>query len=237
MSNSTDRKAEAAHADYVARKATGRPIEVTPMKAEIQPPPPGYADEGRLGGWIQTFTGRPFWPCDPRPEDIDARDIAHALAHQCRFAGHTAFFYSVAEHCVRASLIVPHEHALWALLHDAPEAYLVDLPRPIKHMSGVAEAYQAAEARLMGVVCEVFGLDPHQPSEVTRADMVLLQTEARDLMTGSNLVGRDAFSGAGVKPLEETLHPVPPAYAEGAYLSRLADLTGTQHLLDGGPIS
>lgn len=201
-----------------------------------QPPPAGYTGEPRLGGWIQTYTGRPFWPCDPRAEDIDPRDIAHALAHQCRFAGHTSSFYSVAEHSVRASLAVPEEFALWALLHDAPEAYLVDLPRPIKHMSGVAEAYQAAEAALMSVVCQVFGLPPDQPDEVTQVDMRLLVTEARDLMGGAEtILGRDAFSGAGVEPFPEVLHPVPPVYAEGAYLSRLQELTGVEYLPEQAP--
>ncbi len=187
--------------------------------------PSGYTGPPREGGWIRTFTGRPFWPVDPRPEDIDGRDIAHALANQCRWAGHTREFYSVAEHSVRASLLVPEEFALWALLHDAPEAYLVDLPSPIKHKSGVAETYQAAEAELMAQVCLVFGLPVDQPSEVTWADEVLLVTEARDLMPAP-------LEGMRLEPLEERIHPVPPAYAEGAYLARLQDLTGTQYLPD-----
>ena len=82
----------------------------------------------RRGGWIQTYTGRQFWPLDPRIEDIDIHDIAHALSHQCRYSGHCLRFYSVAEHSVLLSHHVAGEHMLWALLHDAWEAYLAAIP-------------------------------------------------------------------------------------------------------------
>jgi hypothetical protein len=65
------------------------------------------------GDWIQTATGRPFWPIDPRPEDIDIEDIAHALSMLCRFGGHCLRFYSVAEHSVLLSQYVAPEHKLW----------------------------------------------------------------------------------------------------------------------------
>ena len=68
----------------------------------------------------------------PNPDDIRIEDIAHALSNQCRFAGHAREFYSVAEHSVHVSQLCLPEHALWGLLHDASEAYLVDLPRPLK---------------------------------------------------------------------------------------------------------
>ena len=55
------------------------------------------------GSWAQTFTGRQFFPLDPDPQDIDIVDIAHSLAMQCRYNGHTDRFYSVAEHCVHVS--------------------------------------------------------------------------------------------------------------------------------------
>ena len=72
----------------------------------------------RKGNWMQTFTGRQFWPADPRADEIDIRDIAHALSMQCRYAGHCTQFYSVAEHCVLLANAIP-EQKLWALLHDA----------------------------------------------------------------------------------------------------------------------
>src|ERR1039457_118422 len=85
-------------------------------------------------GFIGTFSGLRFWPLDPNPEKILIDDIAHALAHQCRFGGHASRFYSVAEHSVHVSRLCPPEDALWGLLHDASEAYLVDLPRPLKQL-------------------------------------------------------------------------------------------------------
>jgi hypothetical protein len=90
------------------------------------------ATRDRRGDWMQTFTGRAFYPLDPRPEDIDPVDIAHALSLICRYGGHSSRFYSVAEHCVLMSHAVAPEHALWALLHDATEAYLGDMIRPLK---------------------------------------------------------------------------------------------------------
>src|SRR4051812_6540197 len=84
------------------------------------------------GDWMQTISGKAFFPLDPRPADVDIQDIAHALAFQCRFGGHVKEFYSVAEHSVRVSLICAHEDAKWGLLHDATEAYLSDIVRPVK---------------------------------------------------------------------------------------------------------
>src|SRR5690606_29748913 len=98
----------------------------------------------RKGDWMQTFTGRRFWPLDPRPDEICIEDIAHALSMQCRYAGHCLSFYSVAEHSVLLSQHVAEPFRRWALLHDASEAYLVDVPRPIK---GDLSNYRAVEAR------------------------------------------------------------------------------------------
>jgi 5'-deoxynucleotidase YfbR-like HD superfamily hydrolase len=112
-------------------------------------------DEFRLGGWLQTFTGGEIWPIDPRPEEINIVDIAQALSQQCRYAGHTTRFYSVAEHSVYISREVPAELALWGLLHDASEAYLVDIPRPLKPYMPV---YKHWERELMQVIAAKFGL-------------------------------------------------------------------------------
>lgn len=86
--------------------------------------------------WMQTYTGRVFWPLEPRPEDVDIVDIAHALANLCRYGGHSKVFYSVAHHSVLVSQIVPPADALWGLMHDSAEAYVIDLIRPIKHSEG-----------------------------------------------------------------------------------------------------
>lgn len=134
------------------------------------------------GPWLQTYTGRAFYPLDPRPEDVDVEDICHALAHQCRFAGHSKRFYSVAEHTLRVADMSPRSLTRVALLHDAAEAYTIDLPRPLKMAQG-AEWYRDAEKRVTRAIGEHFGveLDP-LPPEVKHADAVLLATEKRDLM-------------------------------------------------------
>ena len=136
--------------------------------------------------FIETFTGRRFRPLSPDPEEIDIRDIAHALSQQCRFSGHTRVPYSVAQH----SVLVAHEvercggtreEQLWGLLHDASEAYLVDIPSPLKHAPEFA-AYRVAEERMMQAVCKRFDLPLAEPRIVRAADETLLGSEARDLM-------------------------------------------------------
>jgi hypothetical protein len=87
--------------------------------------------------WIQTATGRQFRVLEPKAETIDPLDIAHALAHTCRFNGHSQSFYSVAQHCCTMVAHLERQGAdldlkRWALLHDADEAYLPDVPRPVK---------------------------------------------------------------------------------------------------------
>jgi uncharacterized protein len=132
--------------------------------------------------WIQTFTGKQFFPLDPDPADIDIVDIAHALSNICRFTGHCREFYSVAEHSIRVSRIVPEKDALWGLLHDASEAYICDVARPLKRWPEFEAVYRPIEDRLMRAVCERFGLPVEMPASVREADLVLLHTEARDLM-------------------------------------------------------
>src|SRR5438128_5709421 len=112
-------------------------------------------EEWIRGDWMQTYTGRRFYPLAPAIEDVDLRDIAHSLAHQCRYAGHVDRFYSVAEHCVLLSRAVPAEYALDALLHDAAEAYVVDVPRPLKrNLAGYAEI----EDRALSTILQALGV-------------------------------------------------------------------------------
>lgn len=141
------------------------------------------------GSWITTFTGKQFWPLDPRIEDIDIRDIAHALSMICRFTGHVREFYSVAQHCVLASHLVPGENALGALLHDASEAYLCDVSGPIKKADEM-RGYREAEQRLDAVVCAAFNVDIHAPA-IKAIDQQLVLTEYRDLMPRNELLTFD----------------------------------------------
>ena len=172
----------------------------------------------RNGGWMQTYSGFQFWPIDPRPEEIHVIDIAHSLANQCRYAGHCRTFYSVAQHSVLVSRIVPAEFALWGLLHDAAEAYLVDLPRPLKRHSILGTEYRIVENRLMEAVAVRFGLDPQEPWCVHVADDRALMTEKRDLMPGIFKWTETA------EPLDEVIVPLLPVEAEGEFLARAGEL-------------
>lgn len=129
--------------------------------------------------WIQCYTGRPFWPLDPDPNDVDIIDIAWSLSMQCRYAGHTNRFYSVAEHCVHISNAVPQEHALWGLLHDSAEAYLTDLPRPLKRN---LPDYLVFEAELERCIAVTFNLSLPIPAIVKEFDTRLLGNERQALM-------------------------------------------------------
>jgi 5'-deoxynucleotidase YfbR-like HD superfamily hydrolase len=169
--------------------------------------------------WIQTFTGRQFFPLEPRAEDIDILDIAHALSNLCRYGGHVEQFYSVAQHCYLVSKTVPYEFALYGLLHDASEAYLIDVPRPIKHGAGM-ELYRAAEKNLESLIYTVFGLGPEQPECVKTADNQLLRTEQRDLMKPAPAAWKDYRVGA----LEMKISPWTPHTAEVMYMRRYSEL-------------
>ena len=170
-------------------------------------------------GSIATFSGVRFWPLLPNPDDILIADIAHALAHQCRFGGHSREFYSVAEHSVHVSKLCLPEDAFWGLLHDASEAYLVDLPRPLKLLPEFAP-YREAECRLQRAVAVRFGLPPDQPASVTEADDTMLWIEAHSLL------GSMPFEAVrDTRPPFEITDPLLPVEAERLFLSRFKELT------------
>jgi hypothetical protein len=171
-------------------------------------------------GSITTFSGVRFWPLLPNPADIRIEDIAHALSNQCRFAGHSREFYSVAEHSVRVSQLCRPEDALWGLLHDASEAYLSDVPAPLKELPAF-EAYRAAERSLQGTIAVRFGLSTEQPRSVTEADRAVLGIEICDLLRplGSPQPGRP--------PQKNKLtitNPWPPRIAKARFLTRFREL-------------
>ena len=85
--------------------------------------------------WLSTLHVTKFHFLDPSDDEIDIRDIAHALAFTCRYGGHIPVYYSVAEHCIRGLPYISDADKLPWLLHDAEEAYIPDIPRPIKECS------------------------------------------------------------------------------------------------------
>lgn len=170
--------------------------------------------------WIYTHKGIKFWPLDPIPEEVDIEDIAHALSMKCRYGGHASKFYSVAQHSVHVSEIVAPEHAMWGLLHDASEAYLPDVPRPVKpHIPG----FRDMEANVMKAVAEKFGLTGEEPAEVKAADHGILYDEMVVLMPAANLVHP---SHSARKPLLKKLVPWDHMTAKRNFLNRFKKLGG-----------
>lgn len=172
---------------------------------------------------LLTFSGRALNPLAPRLEDIAIVDIAHALSMQCRFGGHVRSFYSVAQHSFLASYIVPPADALWALLHDASEAYLMDLPTPVKE-TGPLAGYRGVEAQLQRTIYQAFGLSGDEPESVRDADLALLLLEVDALhptpQAFDPLRGRVPVPTAvAVKPWDS------PAVAEAGFLQRFHRLT------------
>lgn len=173
----------------------------------------------RQGDWLVTYTGKKFYPFDPREEEIDPVDIAHALSNMCRFGGHSLGFYSVAQHCVLVSQLCAPENALVGLLHDASEAYLADMPSPLKRNS-IFDGYREVENKVMSVILTSFGLKPTIPDEVHLVDRRILATEARDLTLGGGL----GWSGMP-DPYDMHIKPWSQEYAKTKYFSRLHELT------------
>jgi len=122
--------------------------------------------------YIRTFTGTDFTVFDPKLEQIFIEDIAHALSHLCRYGGHCDPFYSVAQHSLAVSYLVEPQNALCGLLHDATEAYLVDLPRPIKYQ---IEQYRNMEDKLYSVIAEKFKLPQIIPDDVHMIDSLMIK--------------------------------------------------------------
>ncbi len=182
--------------------------------------------------WIMTATGRQFWPLEPRVEDVCIEDIAHALAHLCRFGGHTREFYSVAQHSAIAAMLLGGacpRTALFGLLHDASEAYLVDVPAPVKH-DPTFTFYREAEARLQRVIYSAFGLaGGDEPLEVKAIDRRLLRTEQLQLMPPpAPGEWRD-----DVRTLSIPVTPWTPHIARRIFLSQFHILTERLRLHEG----
>lgn len=196
------------------------------------------------GHWMQTFTGRAFYPLDPRLEDIDPVDIGHSLGMQCRYNGHVKRFYSVAEHCVLMSDyflelsalpsngLTPEagrELALWALLHDAAEAYIGDMVRPLKlHMPDFCRV----DDLMTTVIAARFGLRGVSiPREVKAVDTRILLDERAALL--GTPPGDWALNG--LQPLGVEIRAWGPTEATVEYLGRLAALTDVKRPVDVFP--
>lgn len=184
----------------------------------------GVVGDWDRGSWMQTFTGRAFYPMAPVAEEVDIRDIAHSLSMQCRYNGHVHTFYSVAEHCVLMSWALEREHPtrpdLWleGLLHDGTEAYVGDMVRPLKiHQPAFCEA----EERVAIAIGERFGVRQScdMSPEVKHADNAILLAE-RDALLGTP----PAPWSVHVEPMAFEIYAWSPAIAEAQYIIRFDEL-------------
>lgn len=174
--------------------------------------------------WILTFTGRRFYPFSPRSEDVCLEDIAHALSMKCRYQGHTRWFYSVAEHSVGVMLGAKQAGAqlpeqLQALLHDAAEAYLPDVPSPVKpHLNGFKEV----ELRVEDAIAEALGLlTLHKTPLITEMDERIRIDEAQTLMP--NMEGWSLHPNGGFGYF---IRGYDPPRAEMLFLTAYRELQG-----------
>lgn len=163
-----------------------------------------------------TYSGKLVDLQNPKRESFCIADIAHALSHLCRFAGHTNRFYSVAQHSVIVSENVSAENALYGLLHDAAEAYMVDLPKPLKDM---LPQYKVIEQEVETVIFKRFGLhDATIPHEVNSVDKRLVYTEAIELGL------RPQLWCDAIAPLAVSIDPQSPEEAKASFLARFEAL-------------
>jgi 5'-deoxynucleotidase YfbR-like HD superfamily hydrolase len=199
----------------------------------------------RSGDWFQTYSGGKFWPLDPKPEEVDIKDIARALSMTCRFNGHVEKFYSVAEHSVHVHRIYINrlyaqapdtdskqamsvfdflkspQAQLCALLHDAAEAYMGDVIRPIKRSVPVLKEM---EEPILAAVLQKFGLQEvalMAHHSIVEADEIALITEKRDVVADGPGTRKELGEWAGERwltPDSVIIEPSSPGAAEADFL-------------------
>jgi 5'-deoxynucleotidase YfbR-like HD superfamily hydrolase len=171
---------------------------------------------------ILTYSGEYFSFVSPKVSSLSFQDIAHALSNLCRFTGHTREFYSVAQHSVLVSQNVPIEFALQGLMHDAGEAFLSDIPSPLKKL---LPDYHIIEQRVEKKLFDYFNISFPFHFSVKKADLILLATEKRDLLTKhEDYEYWDILQG--VNPLRDTIVPLPPKEAKELFLNRFNEIQG-----------
>ena len=182
----------------------------------------------KKGTYMVTYTGKLFYPLDPEPDLIVIKDIAHALSNNCRFCGHVKNFYSVAQHSVIVSQLCEPENALTGLLHDASEAYLSDITRPIKYTEQMA-GYREIEHTLEEAIFAKFGLPFPMTTDVKRADDMALIAEGYTLFNPiPDWIFRRLKDAGLTEPIYKLESAWPPAVAKAQFMKRFLELNGVK---------
>jgi uncharacterized protein len=168
----------------------------------------------RKGDWLETFSGKLIWPLDPHPNEICIEDIAHALSNICRFNGHTKHHYSVGKHSLNVAIILkaqctPDIVQLFGLLHDASEAYLCDIPRPLKkYLNG----YLEVEKKMQDMIYEKFcGRTPttEEQEKIHEVDDLVLIAEGQRITNNLSNWAKESTTWI------DTMPDLPETIAEG----------------------
>lgn len=176
------------------------------------------------GDWMLTASGGVFYPLDPHPDEVEIYDIAHALGMACRYGGHCKRFFSVAEHCVKMAECAPEPLKLATLMHDASEAYLQDVIRPVKYS---LPGYLPIEDRLMRVIASKYGFSWPMHPEIKVLDERMIGAE-RLQAVHPNALKKTWSRWSEVPPLDVTIEFWSPDYAKHAFLTSFNTLAGYQ---------
>lgn len=161
---------------------------------------------------------------NPEEFEYDIGEIAHALSNICRYTGHVHGFYSVAEHSVLASYLVPEKYALEALLHDASEAFCGDVSKPLKAM---LPEYKVIEDRVQTAIAKNFSLQYPFPEEVHKADAQMYWTERRGIAK-SKVIDTLWNQGSGAVKKVDPLG-WPPSVAYKRFMERYVELANERY--------
>lgn len=181
--------------------------------------------------WIQTYSGGRFSFSDPQEDMVKPIDIAHALSITNRYGGHTWWPYSVAQHSLIGSIYIEPEYALEFLLHDAPEAYYGDLPKPLKNYLG--EKWDRMARKIDRVVRSALGLPQEIPKEIKPYDDAMLILERKYLLRrGTHGVPWDVDTVEGLPTIISDVAPMSSDMAEKAFIKKWKELDSTICLED-----
>ena len=170
-----------------------------------------------------------FWPLEPRLDEVYIEDLAYGLANECRFGNQLDEFYSVAEHSYLLSYMVPKPMAKWALIHDTPEAYMSDIPKPIKTLPEFEE-YRKRETVLMGVLAQFFNMEEtDEPPELKPYDRRIAYLE-NIVYKGDAAIAKIRAGGVAEEEVEYALEHLDmlkkwtPQEAHDAWITRYEEL-------------